>query len=227
MTIRVALATGETEVSAVYEAESGAWAALGLAHGAGSGMEHPFLLGLCAQLNARGIATLRFQFPYREAGRRMPGPPTAATATWSAVGAALRERVGPQTPVWAAGRSYGGRMASMAVAEGVLDVAGLVYLGYPLHAPGRPERPRAAHLHTIDVPQLFLSGTADPFVQPVAQLQDVVASCPDATLHWVDGARHGFEVRGEKRSPAEIGAALAPTIAEFVRSRGEDRRAQR
>ena len=108
-------------------------------------------------------------------------------------------------------------MASMAVAEGLV-VDGLAYLGYPLHAPGKPEKPRAEHLPTIAVPQLFIEGTNDPFIQPVSQFDDVVATCQDARVVWVEGGGHTFEVKGHRRPPAEIGASLAPFVADFVRS---------
>lgn len=106
-------------------------------------------------------------------------------------------------------------MASMAVAEGML-VDGLAYLGYPLHPPGRPEKPRIEHLPGITVPQLFVEGTNDPFIQPIAQFEEAVASCQDARVVWVEGAGHTFEVKGHKRPAAEIGASLAPIVTEFI-----------
>ena len=111
--------------------------------------------------------------------------------------------------------SYGGRMASLAVAEGLV-VDGLVYLGYPLHPPGRPDKPRIAHLPSITVPQLFVEGTADPFIQPIAQLEEAVASCHDARVHWVEGGGHSFEVKGRRRPPADVAADLAPVVDAFV-----------
>ena len=193
-----------------------------VAHGAGAGMEHPFMLGFTDGLNSRGIATLRFNFPYREAGRKFPDRPPAAIATWRAVMAAAAERAGEHGdtgPLWAAGKSFGGRMASMAVAEG-MDAAGLVYLGYPLHAPGKPEKLRDGHLYGITVPMLFLQGSRDTFATP-ALLEDVVARVgPSAVLQWVDGGDHSFTVAGLKRSPAEVGASLAEPVARFIRASG-------
>lgn len=110
-------------------------------------------------------------------------------------------------------------MASMAAAEG-LAVDGLVYLGYPLHPPGKPEKPRAEHLPAIAAPQLFIEGTNDPFVQPLLQLEEAVASCQDARIVWIEGGGHSFEVKGRKRPASEVGASLAPTVAEFVRRGG-------
>ncbi|MFT4137239.1 MAG: dienelactone hydrolase family protein [Microbacterium sp.] len=200
----------------VRDADAGAWAMVALAHGAGSGREHPFLVGLAEALAPLGISTARFDFPYRAACRRLPGPAAHAVAAWAAVVTWAR---GEGVPLWAAGKSYGGRMASMAAAEGAIEPAGLVYLGYPLHPPGRPDRARVAHLTAVAQPQLFLSGTNDPFVQPVAQLEAAVASCRDAVLTWVDGAGHSFEVKGRRRAADEVGAGLAPLVAAFLRER--------
>ena len=193
-----------------------------VAHGAGAGMEHPFMLGFTDGLNSLGIATMRFNFPYREAGRKFPDRPPAAIATWRAVMAAAAERAaehGDTGPLWAAGKSFGGRMASMAVAEG-MEAAGLVYLGYPLHAPGKPEKLRDGHLYGITVPMLFLQGSRDTFATP-ALLEDVVGRVgPSAVLQWVDGGDHSFAVAGLKRSPAEVGASLAEPVARFIHSSG-------
>ena len=184
-----------------------------VAHGAGAGMVHPFLVGFTDALNALGFSTLRFNFPYREQGRRMPGPAAHATATWRAAVAHAREM--SAGPIWATGKSYGGRMASMAVAEG-LEVDGLAYLGYPLHPPGSPEKLRADHLPLIAVPQLFVEGTNDAFIQPVSQLEDIVATCQDARIAWIEGGGHSFEVKGRKRPADEVGASLAPLVAGFA-----------
>lgn len=185
-----------------------------IAHGAGAGKDHPFLVGLADALGAQGFTTLRFNFPYVEQGRRMPGPASHAIAAWKSVVAWARTQQ-PSARIWATGKSYGGRMASMAVAQG-LAVDGLAYVGYPLHAPGRPEKPRADHLPSIAIPQLFIEGTNDPFIQPLEQFEAVVAACQDARVVWTDGGGHSFEVKGQKRPAAEIGASLAPVIAEFI-----------
>lgn len=203
------------EVSADWaEAEGGD--VILIAHGAGSGKDHAFLVGLSAALHDHGLSTLRFNFPYSEAGRRMPGPAAHAIATWQAVTAWARERRGSGRVI-ASGKSYGGRMASMAAAEG-MPVDGLVYLGYPLHPPGRPDRPRIEHLPAVVPPQLFVEGGNDPFIQPVSQLEEAVASCQDARIAWIEGGGHSFEVKGAKRPAEEVGAALAPLIVEFTAS---------
>ncbi|WP_240183552.1 MULTISPECIES: alpha/beta hydrolase family protein [Microbacterium] len=211
--IEVALPAGATPVSADWTPGTRDDVVL-IAHGAGAGKDHPFLVGFDLALAALGYSTLRFSFPYAEQGRRMPGPAAHAVATWEAAVAEARARA-PHAAVWATGKSYGGRMASLAVAEGLV-VDGLVYLGYPLHPPGRPDKPRIAHLPSITVPQLFVEGTADPFIQPIAQLEEAVASCHDARVHWVEGGGHSFEVKGRRRPPADVAADLAPVVDAFV-----------
>ncbi|MGB4135762.1 MAG: alpha/beta family hydrolase [Microbacterium sp.] len=201
-------------MSAVHE-RAGADTVL-IAHGAGAAMDHPFLVGFGEALRDAGFSTLRFNFPYADAGRRMPGPAAHAIATWRGAVAWVRAQ-DPAGKVIAAGKSYGGRMASMAVADGLV-VDALAYLGYPLHPPGRPDRPRIAHLPAISVPQLFVEGRNDPFIQPLAQFEQAVASCRDARVAWIDGGGHSFEVKGRKRPASEIGASLAPVVAAFVAS---------
>jgi predicted alpha/beta-hydrolase family hydrolase len=211
--IQVALPNGPTAVSADWTlGDNGATVIV--AHGAGTGKDHPFLTGYVDALSDRGFSTLRFNFPYVEQGRRMPGPAAHAIATWNAVAAFARESA-PSATLWATGKSYGGRMASMAVAEG-MRVDGLVYLGYPLHPPGRPEKPRVEHLPGITVPQLFVEGTDDPFIQPLSQFEEALATCEDARVVWVEGGGHTFEVKGRKLPAEQIGASLAPIVAEFV-----------
>ncbi|MDQ5862865.1 MAG: dienelactone hydrolase [Actinomycetota bacterium] len=218
VTIRV----GDVAVSGVYARPEHPFATLVVAHGAGAGMDHPFLSGFTRALHDDGVATLRFNFPYREAGRKFPDRPPAAIAAWrAAMQAATRRGTehGDTGPVWAAGKSFGGRMASMAVAEG-MDAAGLVYLGYPLHPPGKPEKLRDEHLYGLTLPMLFLQGTRDTFATPDLLAGVVSRIGPSAVLDWIDGGDHSFAVAGKKRDPAEIGASLAPKVAEFMRRRG-------
>ncbi|MFD5864824.1 alpha/beta family hydrolase [Agromyces sp. NPDC127015] len=213
-----------TAVSGVYARPAGgdASATIVVAHGAGAGMDHPFMSGFTRALNADGFSTLRFNFAYREAGRRFPDRPPAAIAAWRTVMGVAGElavqagRAGE--PVWAAGKSFGGRMASMAVASG-MDASGLVFLGYPLHAPGKADKPRDEHLPGITMPMLFLQGRNDPFAIPNEQLDAVAERVgPNAVVEWIDGANHSFEVKGAKRPAAEIGASLAERAASFVRA---------
>ena len=212
----------DNAVSGVYARPDDAAATNVVAHGAGAGMEHPFMSGFTRAMNELGFATLRFNFPYREAGRRFPDRPPVAIATWRAVTdvAAARATAAGSAgePIWASGKSFGGRMASMAVADG-MPVAGLVFLGDPLHPPGKPEKARDEHLPGITVPMLFLQGRNDPFAIPNEQLDDVVRRIgPNATLDWIEDANHSFEVKGAKRPAAEIAAGLASRVAAFLRS---------
>lgn len=210
------ITVADSTVSGAFARPADAFATLVIAPGAGSGFDHPFLAGLTGALNREGVATLRFNFPYREAGRRFPDRPPAAIAAWRAAmdAATARSEGGP---VWAGGKSFGGRMASMAVADG-MPAAGLVFLGYPLHPPGKPEALRDEHLYGIDVPMLFLQGERDPFA--TGNLLDTVVEKigASATLQWLADADHSFDIKGAKRKPAEVGASLAPAVAGFLRS---------
>ena len=211
-----------TTVSGVYTRPADAAGTIVVAHGAGAGMEHPFMSGFTRAMRDQGFAALRFNFPYREAKRRFPDRPPVAIATWRAAMTAAAERAAaagsPDEPIWASGKSFGGRMASMAVADG-MPTAGLVFLGYPLHPPGRPEKARDEHLPGISVPMLFLQGRNDPFAIPNAQLDEVVARLGrSATLEWIEDANHSFEVKGARRPAAEVAAGLAPRVAAFLRA---------
>jgi predicted alpha/beta-hydrolase family hydrolase len=205
----VRIPVGDGTVSAAFSRPARPVATLVVAPGAGAAYDHPFV--------DAGVGTLRFNFPYREAGRRLPGPVPPAIAAWRAA-MATAARLTPEVPVWAGGKSYGGRMASMAVAEG-MPAAGLVYLGYPLHPPGKPEKPRDAHLYGVHVPQLFLQGTRDPFATPDELTALVARIGPAATLRLIDGANHSFEMSGVKRTAVEAGAALADLTTEYLRAR--------
>lgn len=210
------LPVNDGSVSAAYCRPEGPLATVVVAHGAGAGMDHPFLTGFTTALNERGLATLRFNFPYMQAGKKFPDRPPIALETWRAAMAVAAARASG-IPVFAAGKSFGGRMASMAVAEG-MPAAGLIFLGYPLHAPGKPEKLRDEHLYGIDRPMLFLQGTRDPFAKP-GELEPVVERIgSSATLRWFEGGDHSFKVARSKRTPAEDGAWLGDSVLEFVRS---------
>jgi predicted alpha/beta-hydrolase family hydrolase len=215
-TENIRIVVGDGTVSGTFARPDDAVATLVVAPGAGSNFDHPFLVGFTDALNDDGVATLRFNFPYREAGRKLPDrAPTAIDAWRAALDAATARSAG--RPVWAGGKSFGGRMASMAVAAG-MPAAGLVFLGYPLHPPGKPDKLRDEHLYGIDRPMLFVQGTRDPFGTP-DELTTVVQRLGAATLRLIDGGNHSFEVRGIKRPAAEVDAALAPAVAGFMRSR--------
>ena len=192
----------------------GARAMLVLGHGAGSPAGSPLLRGFCAALAERGVASHRFDFPYMLAGRRAPDrAPVLLEAYRAAFDRAADIAAG--VPMLAGGRSMGGRIASMAAAEG-MPAAGLVFLAYPLHPPGRPDRIRDAHLYGLEMPMLFIQGTRDAFAPP-AMLATVLGRLgPRAQLAPVDGADHGFRTAGARRDAAAVGASLAPAAADFV-----------
>ena len=181
-----------------------------LAHGAGAGMRHPFLESVAQALAELAIATLRYQFPYMEARARRPDPPAVAEL---AVRAAVAEaaRAAPGLPLLAGGKSFGGRMTSSAQAKEPLPgVRGLVFLGFPLHPPGRPGDQRAEHLTQVQIPMLFLQGTRDEFAD-LKLLRPVIERLGTrATLHLVDGADHSFHVL--KRSGRTDGEVLRELI---------------
>ena len=159
------------------------------------------------------VGCLRFAFLYSEHGRRSPDREPLLRAAWSAAFQLAGEGGGPR---WVGGKSLGGRIASMMVADGTLPARGLVFVGYPLHPPGRPERIRDAHLPDISVPMLFLQGTADPFAR-WELLTAVLERLGDrATLHPVDGGDHSFRVRGRPRDDRGTGEALGAAAAAFV-----------
>jgi predicted alpha/beta-hydrolase family hydrolase len=179
-------------------------------------MDHPFIGGFCRAMGEARVATLRFNFPYVERGRRSPDPEPALREAWLAAFAAATERSRGRV-VAAGGKSLGGRIASMCVADG-MPAAGLVFLGYPLHPPGKPDRVRAEHLERISVPMLFLHGTRDPFARPDLLAKVLERLGDQATLVPVEGGDHSFRVRGHKADDRDIGAALAGSAAPFVRA---------
>jgi uncharacterized protein len=188
-----------------------------LAHGAGSGMRTPFMTGFAEAAGRLGVATLRFEFPYMRAGRKAPDRAPVLVSAWreafaEGVAGARGRRV------LAGGKSMGGRMASMAAAEG-MPAAGLVFLGYPLHPPGRPEKIRDAHLDAVACPMLFLQGSRDAFARPDL-LAGVIARLGERATHVeIPGADHSFRVPGGPRDGALIGASLAEPAATFAHDR--------
>ena len=188
-----------------------------LAHGAGAGMRHPFLESIAQRLAERSIATLRYQFPYMERRARRPDPPAVAAAT---VRAAVIEAAGvaPGLPLVAGGKSFGGRMTSTAQAEDPLPgVRGLVFLGFPLHPPGRPAGKRAEHLAQVRIPMLFLQGDRDEFAD-LKLLKPVVKQLGErATLHLAEGGDHSFHVlKRSGRTDTEVMAELVETIVAWT-----------
>jgi len=187
------------------------------AHGAGAGMNHKSMVSNAEGLAARGIATLRYQFPYMEKGSKRVDPPRVAHA---AVRAAVTEaaRLSPDLPLFAGGRSFGGRMTSQAQAEGALPgVRGLAFLGFPLHPAGKPGIERAAHLKQVRIPMLFVSGDRDALAE-LRLLKPAVAELGDrATLHVIRDADHSLKVRASSgRSSAEAEAEALDAMAAWM-----------
>jgi len=204
-------------VSALWLRPDAAHAALALAHGAGAGMRHAFLESIAARLAERGVATLRYQFPYMEQGMRRPDPPARLVACVRAALHCAAKQAGG-LPLFAGGKSLGGRMTSTAAAQSPLaGVRGLVFLGFPLHATGQSGSERGAHLREVGVPMLFLQGTRDP----LADLELVKPLCASlgarATLHVVEGGDHSFHVlKRSGRSDEEVQDELADTIVRWM-----------
>jgi len=188
------------------------------AHGAGAGMRHRFMEDAAAALAARGIASLRYQFPYMESGKRSPDrPPVLVASVRAAVEEASRLR--PGVPLVAGGKSMGGRMTSTAAAEAPLPgVLGLAFLGFPLHAAGRPSVARGAHLRDVALPMLFLQGTRDKLAE-LELLRPVLGAVePPPRLHVLDGADHGFHVlKRSGRTDVEVLDEACDALAAWVR----------
>jgi predicted alpha/beta-hydrolase family hydrolase len=212
------IAVGPADVSALCLIPDSPMAGLVLAHGAGAGMRHGFLERLAAALADRAIATVRYQFPYKEQGRSRPDRPAVAVATVRAAVAYAGQRL-PGLPLLAGGKSFGGRMTSTAAAEAPLPgVAGLVFVGFPLHPPNRPGITRAAHLAQVTVPMLFLQGTRDDLAD-LELVRQVTRDLPLATVHVMEGADHSFAVlKRSGRTAGEVMAELADTIVEWGRA---------
>jgi predicted alpha/beta-hydrolase family hydrolase len=204
-------------VSALYDAPGRPTACYVLAHGAGAGMLHPWLKAIAEGLNERGIAVLRYQFPYMEAGGKRPDSPAVAHA---AVRAAVAEaaRLAPDLTLFAGGKSFGGRMTSQAQAlEPLPGVRGLAFLGFPLHPAGRPSDERAAHLFDVRIPMLFLQGTRDALAE-LSRLQPVVKQLGKrATLTLFEDADHSFRVPTRTgRRDADVRAELLDAMAAWI-----------
>jgi len=202
---------GRGSVSCRFNIPDGASYGLALAHGAGAGMDHPFIQQLAESLAAEGIATLRYQFPYMERGSRRPDrSPVLLDTVRVAVETSLKRFGG--MPLFAGGKSMGGRMSSRAMAEGGLDVTGLTFFGFPLHPAGAPEKAdeRAAHLRKVNVPMLFLQGERDRLAE-LGRLRALCASLgPRARLEIIPEADHGFHVpKRSGRTDREVIAHLA------------------
>lgn len=210
------LQCGATPVAALLDTPPDPSFVFVLAHGAGAGMRHAFLQKTASLLGARGVATLRYQFPYMQAGGNRVDPPEVTTV---AVNAAVARAAAllPGVPILAGGKSFGGRMTSEAQSRAPLPgVRGLAFLGFPLHPPGRPGVTRAAHLAAVAIPMLFLQGTRDEFAD-LRLLQGVIEALGGrARLELMDDANHGFAVRQSSgRTTSEVHEFLCDMLVRW------------
>jgi hypothetical protein len=211
---------GAATVSALLSRPSGAKACFVFAHGAGAGMTHPFMERVSTGLCDRGVATLRYQFPYMESGSKRPDAPARAQA---AVRAAVAEaaRCCPGLALIAGGKSFGGRMSSQAQALAPLaGVRGLAFLGFPLHPAGKPSDARAKHLEDIDIPMLFIQGTRDKLAETELLAPVVKRLGKFALLHQVLEADHSFHVPARSgRNDGEAMREIVDTLAAWIDSK--------
>jgi predicted alpha/beta-hydrolase family hydrolase len=215
----MSLAVNDGHVSALWRAAPSPTGCFVFAHGAGAGMTHPFMAAFAEGLAARSICTLRYQFPYMERSGGRPDPPPACHAAVRAAFAAAAERA-PGLTLIAGGKSFGGRMTSQAQAlQPLPGVRGLAFLGFPLHAAGKPAHTRAAHLADINIPMLFLQGDKDTLAEPTL-LEPLVAGLGrKATLVWAPHADHSFHVpKRSGRSDADVLASLLDAFADWSRA---------
>ena len=205
---------GVTLIESLPTPARGKWQ-LRYAPGAGSSVRDPFGTYACQRLAELGVPAARFQFPYQEAGSRRPDRAPVLEATWLAAIDAVRDE---GRSLVAGGRSMGGRFASIVASKGA-PVSGLALFAYPLHSPGRPEQPRAAHLPEIPVPTLFCSGTRDAFGTP-EELAEAARLVPDSSLHLMEGADHGFAVlKSSGRTKQDILADVVDTLVAWAQER--------
>lgn len=215
--LHVAVTAGAATTAIVYPAGSGAPAALILAHGAGAGQRHPFMVTFARAIAALGVDVVTFNFLYTEGRRRIPDRPELLEACYRAIIAAVREHVpSAARGLVIGGKSMGGRIASQVAAASEPAIDGVVLLGYPLHPPGRPEQRRDAHLPRVGCPMLFIQGSRDAFGTP-EELAPIVAQLPHATLHVVAGGDHSFKLpRKDPAAQAAVYDEAQRTVAEWI-----------
>ena len=192
------------------------------AHGAGAGMNHPFMDNVATALFDRRVASLRYQFPYMEARSKRPDHPAVAQATVRAAVDAARQHC-PNLMLIAGGKSFGGRMTAQAQAASTLpDVSGLVFFGFPLHAAGKPSTARAAHLFEVTIPMLFLQGSKDKLAEPPLIRTVTQKLGAKATLHIIDEADHSFHVpRRSGRTDEDVIDEIVGIFADWPTKRGD------
>ena len=218
--LRLSVPAANAIVSGLLDAPANPEACYVFAHGAGAGMNHGFMAAMAQGLVERGIATLRFQFPYMEQGSKRPDSPAVAQATVRAAIQAATTRL-PDVPLFAGGKSFGGRMTSQAQAADPLPhVRGLVFVGFPLHPAGKPSTDRANHLADVKVPMLFLQGTRDELARLDLVRETTAKLGRHATLHVVEAADHSFHVlvRSGRNDP-QVLEELLDTMAGWMKKR--------
>jgi predicted alpha/beta-hydrolase family hydrolase len=218
---RIETAPGESVSALLYPAAARAGITLMLAHGAGAGQRSPFLVRFATGLAARGIDAVTFNFSYTEHGRRVPDPNAKLEACYRAAIATVRhsEKLG-RGKLAIGGKSMGGRIASQVASDGAEDVAGLVFLGYPLHPPAKPDQLRTKHLTDIAAPMLFVQGSRDAFGTP-GELRPVLAKLKAlAEIHVVEGGDHSFKVpKGAGIAQEAVHEAILDRIAGWLREK--------
>mgnify|MGYP003575519188 CR=1 FL=1 len=215
--LRIQLPHGGS-VSALLDVPPSPWACYVFAHGAGAGMQHAFMAQMAAGLAQRGVAVMRFQFPFMEQASRRPDAPAVAQAAVRAAVQAAAARL-PGVPLFAGGKSFGGRMSSQAQAAQALPrVCGLVFVGFPLHPAGKPSTRRGDHLADVQVPMLFLQGTRDALADLGRVREVLVPLGTRATLQVAEGADHAFHVLARSgRTDADVREQLCDAVAAWMR----------
>ena len=214
---QVKIDCGSDRISGLLMNPPAARACYVFAHGAGAGMTHVFMAAVADELALREIATLRYQFPYMEHGSKRPDSPKVAHAAVRAAVAKARELC-PELPLIAGGKSFGGRMTSQAEADESLGVAGLAFLGFPLHAAGQPSNERAAHLSDVRVPMMFVQGTRDSLADYSLMSALVNSIGRRATILTVEDADHSFHVPARSgRTDAHVRATFLDGVARWIR----------
>ena len=215
---RISIVVDEaTRVSGLFQQPRDSKYCAVLAPGAGAGMEHPFGSALARELQNLGVATLRYQFPSMERGRKRPDPPALCHAAVRAAVAAARD-LASGVPLFAGGKSFGGRMTSQAHAiRPLAGIHGLVFLGFPLHPPQAPSVARAAHLFEIRIPMLFLQGTRDAFASQSGLLTTIKTLGSRASLKLLEGADHSFHVlKKSGRTDADVRAEMLSALMTWL-----------
>ena len=213
--LKIAVSTTIGKVSAELIEARDPRCVMTFAHGAGAGMNHPFMTSMSEELSKAGITTLRFNFPYMEARKNRPDVPAVAHKAIEAAAAKVHKDF-PSLPVLLSGKSFGGRMSSQFLSTQSPDfVKGAVFFGFPLHAPGKPSIERADHLKAVTVPMLFLQGSRDDLAK-WDLIESVCGSLQYATLVRFEGADHSFRTAGKKVVIADLTAAAADWIAKIA-----------